>query len=210
MPDLPGRIEFVTTDTSVMCRTDDGGITYTVTYTHFCEPTDATGRAITGNAWYVEPDFPTLMQPTPTPLAVPDQAVLEAAAVARAAAQQAEAERRAARVKEETEARERAIALLHAALTPEQRQELLDHRYFTVEGGVTKNRYRIKAGGGVQGNIDELNEHGNPWRKLCCAPNAWIPEADGLLGQKLFLEYAEHEFLAEANFTDYHVWARAT
>lgn len=100
------------------------------------------------------------------------------------------------------EAEKRAEELLDAALTKRQRRQLRTHRYFTVESKTSKRRYRIHAGKGRHGNIEEVDEAGRSVRQLCCAPTGKIPEADALLGQKLYLEHAEEEFRRTANITE--------
>lgn len=96
-------------------------------------------------------------------------------------------------------ARTTAQALLEAHLTPAQRLELSTHRYFTVEGQGSKRRYRVWAGKGKHGNIEELDAKGVKVASLCCAPQAEMPEADALLSQKLFLELDEEAFRKTAN-----------
>src|SRR5262245_50756073 len=96
----------------------------------------------------------------------------------------------------------RARAMLDEGLTPAQRGELQQTgRYFTVYGGRTKRQYRVFVGKGPHGNIEEIAKDGSVVRRLCCAPTN-VPEGDAVLGQKLFLEHAEEEFLRTANVTD--------
>lgn len=95
----------------------------------------------------------------------------------------------------------RARDLLDTVLDPAQRDEMKQHRYFTVIGSTTKRRYRVHVDKGRHGNITEVAENGQPVRRLCCAPTE-CPESDALVGQKLFLEMSEEEFVRTANVTD--------
>lgn len=96
----------------------------------------------------------------------------------------------------------RAKELLDSVLSAEQKAEAERFRYFTVIGSFSKRRYRVHVGRGQHGNIEELGPDDKPVRKLCCAPGASLPEGDHLVGQKLFLEHAEEEFVRTANVTD--------
>lgn len=94
---------------------------------------------------------------------------------------------------------ERAHGLLLAHLTPEQRRTFEANKWFVVEGGRSKQRYRIRAGT-VVANIDVLDgEH--VAHKLCGHINhgAGVPIGDHLLAQKVMLELAEDDFLRLAN-----------
>lgn len=95
----------------------------------------------------------------------------------------------------------RARDLLDTVLDPAQRDEMKQHRYFTVIGSTTKRRYRVHVDKGRHGNITEVDARGQPVRRLCCAPTE-CPESDALVGQKLFLEMSEEEFVRTANVTD--------
>lgn len=107
----------------------------------------------------------------------------------------------AARREKAQQAVERARQLFHEALTPDQRAEVETHRYFTVYGGKTKRQYRVRTDTGRHGNIEELDAHGKPVRRYCVAPSGSVPEHDAFVGQKLFIEHDEDEFLAKANVT---------
>ena len=97
------------------------------------------------------------------------------------------------------DSKERAQALLLEHLTPEQRRTLDEHKWFIVEGGRSKTKYRIQAERGLAGNVDVI-VNDRVTHRLCahCAPNA-IPMGDHLLAQKVMLELAEDEFLRIAN-----------
>lgn len=107
--------------------------------------------------------------------------------------------RYAKRQKRELEAKTRAEALLEETLSEDQRDELKRERYFTVESKTSKRRYRVRAGMGCHGNIEEVDEQGRALSNICCAPRGSMPEADALVGQKLWLEYDDEAFLRVAN-----------
>lgn len=93
-------------------------------------------------------------------------------------------------------ARSRANELLIAHLTPEQRESFETLKWFVVEGGRTKRKYRIHGNGGMAGNIEVIGEN----HRLCahCDLHA-IPLGDQLLAQKVTLELDEDHFLRTAN-----------
>jgi hypothetical protein len=96
-----------------------------------------------------------------------------------------------------TEANARARALLLEHLTPEQRRMVEQHFWFVVEGGRSKQKYRINLSG-VAGNIHQM--HGErATHQLCCHCDHAIPAPDHHLAQKLMLEFAEDDFLRLAN-----------
>ncbi len=106
---------------------------------------------------------------------------------------------REARVREIAD--ERAVKILTAHLTPEQREQYRREKCFEVlttrEGKI--RRYRISHG--WAGNITVLNGEGQQIEKLCIHPAKRIPFADNLLAQKLLLEADEDQFLKIANHT---------
>lgn len=118
---------------------------------------------------------------------------------------QESAETRTERERKEKAAHDRAHALFRESLSPSQRREVKRHRYFTVESRTSKRRYRIRTDRERHGNIEEVNDRGEVLRSLCGAPGGSIPIHDALLGQKLFLEHAEAEFLEKANVTERRV-----
>lgn len=96
-------------------------------------------------------------------------------------------------------ARDRAKELLLANLTPAQKETLEKNKWFLVEGGRSKQRYRIRVGS-VSGNIDVMD--GDKVRHRLCAhlnQTIGIPSDDHILAQKLMLEAAEDDFLRTAN-----------
>ncbi len=91
---------------------------------------------------------------------------------------------------------EKADQLLRDVLTPEQLEEFAALQYFTITSQSGK-RYRIRLG--RAGNIEELDEAGNPSHKICCHPADNVPDKDTIVVQKLLLEHDEVEFLRQAN-----------
>lgn len=98
------------------------------------------------------------------------------------------------------EAQKRANELLLANLTPEQRQTFEEKKWFIVEGGKSRKRYRIRSIPHMVANIDVLGDGESISHKLCghCDVRE-VPLADHLLAQKLMLEIAEDDFLCIAN-----------
>jgi hypothetical protein len=105
------------------------------------------------------------------------------------------------RIKQEHErseaAKARAHALLLSHLTPAQRQTFETNKWFLVEGGRSKVKYRIR-GHTCAGNIEILGSE-RVTHRLCCHCDPTIPLGDQLLAQKLMLELDEDEFLKLAN-----------
>ena len=101
----------------------------------------------------------------------------------------------------EREAKKRARDLLLARLTDEQRRTFIENKWFMVEGGATKKRYRIRDKGDLIANIDVLADTSDEIAHHLCghARIADIPLEDQLLTQKLMLEFDEQEFLRIAN-----------
>lgn len=99
------------------------------------------------------------------------------------------------------EARERADRLLQEGLSRRQRRELRRARRFTVYNRRSRRRYRIIAGMGKHGNIEEIDADGSVVNEICAAPAGALPEGDYLLAQKLHLELNEEEFRQAANIT---------
>jgi hypothetical protein len=94
-------------------------------------------------------------------------------------------------------ARARAHALLLSHLTPAQRQTFETNKWFVVEGGRSKTRYRVRSHA-CAGNI-ELLDGERVTHRLCGHCDHTIPLGDQLLAQKLMLELDEDEFLKLAN-----------
>jgi len=95
-------------------------------------------------------------------------------------------------------AEQRATELLKQSLSPLQREQYEQHRFFDVIGGTTGNRYRIHRG--YQMNVEQLDAGGKHVRSLCFLPRGCLPAADVMLTQKLALELFEGEALSIANF----------
>lgn len=98
-------------------------------------------------------------------------------------------------------AKVRARALFEDALSPDQRRELADCRYITVESATSKRRYRIRCDTERHGNIIELDPAGVEVARLCVAPDGYLPLEDALLGQLLFLQHDEDALRRAANIT---------
>jgi hypothetical protein len=94
-------------------------------------------------------------------------------------------------------AEQRAIELLKQSLSPRQREQYEQHRFFDVIGRSTGIRYRIHRG--YQMNIEQLDGNGKHARSLCFMPRGYLPAADIMLAQKLALELFEDEVLFVAN-----------
>jgi len=91
-------------------------------------------------------------------------------------------------------ARSRELLLAH--LSPAQRATFEENRFFVVQGGMTKSKYRIRTEN-YAGNIDVLS--GSKVRhRLCCHCDG-VPLHDQHLAQKLSLEHDEERFLQIAN-----------
>lgn len=101
----------------------------------------------------------------------------------------------------EDRAKKRAMGLLLAYLTPEQRATFRAHGWFVVQGGKTRTRYRIRGKEGLIANIDVLADNDNTVRYRLCGHcrHGEVPFGDQLLGQKLMLELDEDHFVGLAN-----------
>ena len=97
------------------------------------------------------------------------------------------------------EARKRADELLLSQLTSEQRETFKRNKWFVVEGGKSKQRYRIRAVDHLVANIDVLDGERVQHRLCAHADLAAIPLGDQLLAQKMMIEAAEDDFLRVAN-----------
>jgi hypothetical protein len=93
-------------------------------------------------------------------------------------------------------AKQKANELLLAHLTPEQRRTFEENEWFVVEGGKTKQKYKINIHS-YAGNIEVVGMN----QRLCCHADSRIPQGDQLLAQKVMLELAEDDFLRLANRT---------
>jgi hypothetical protein len=112
--------------------------------------------------------------------------------------QQQLAQERAARRAEETKAANaRSRELLLAHLTAAQRETFERRKWFIVEGGTTKQTYRIRTET-YAGNIDVLSGD-RVKHRLCVHCPSNIPLHDHHLAQKLSLQYDEEYLLSIAN-----------
>ncbi len=108
--------------------------------------------------------------------------------------------REAARKKAAENARQRAEGLLLSCLTPEQLATYKEHKWFVVEGGKSKTKYRVRRSDHMVANIDVLKDDGKVSHRLCChLAIGTVPTGDQLLAQKLTLEGDEDHFLKTAN-----------
>jgi hypothetical protein len=98
-----------------------------------------------------------------------------------------------------TPAQTRARDLLLSHLTSKQRTTFKKNRWFVVEGGRTRRRYRVRADLDLIANIEVLEGNRVSHRLCAHADIARYPHSDHLLAQKLMLEHDEDEFLKVAN-----------
>jgi hypothetical protein len=96
----------------------------------------------------------------------------------------------------ELQSQQRAMELLLANLTEEQRRQYIDSWYFDVIGGDSGKRYRITHG--CQHNVFAL-ERGLRTLRLCFLPRGCFTIGDVMLAQKIALELFETEALKIAN-----------
>jgi len=122
----------------------------------------------------------------------------EAQAYAARQAEATEAARLATAAKQT--AQQRAEALLLSHLTAEQAGTFRDNKWFVVEGGKSKRKYRVRTNGELVANIDVMDGD-RVAHRLCGHINhtAGVPTNDHFLAQKVMLELAEDEFLRLAN-----------
>ena len=97
---------------------------------------------------------------------------------------------------------QRAVKLLRAQLTAQQRKQHDECRYFDVIGGDTGHRYRIYHGDAM--NIDEFDASGTCINRWCFMPKGGLPRGDVLLAQKIALEAFELDVRALANSYQTH------
>jgi hypothetical protein len=99
-------------------------------------------------------------------------------------------------------ARSRELLLEH--LTPTQRESFERNKWFVIEGGKSRMRYRIRAAPHMVANIDVIAVRASGEEavshRLCahCRLDE-VPLFDQLLAQKLMLEFDEERFLSLAN-----------
>lgn len=90
----------------------------------------------------------------------------------------------------------RSRELLLAHLSSAQRDSFEALGWFVVQGGKSKERYRIRTNG-YAGNVERLKGDKAVYRY--CAHCEGVPLHDHHLAQKLLLQYDEDRFLATAN-----------
>lgn len=100
---------------------------------------------------------------------------------------------------QERRATRRSLVLLMKQMTPRQRQEFREHRYFHVIGGGSGECYRIRVG--TIANIDAMREDGTVKHRLCARPVDDVPVYDVMAAQLLHLQdpASEPHFLLQAN-----------
>lgn len=185
--------------------------TATATSTVTVVPTSAT---IYAQTWAVNDDY-LWRQPTWWP-ATAVETRLRRIAIARRSYQQAiehdlhdmyrrEEHRQRAELAQHNEAamaRSRELLLEH--LTPAQRESFERNKWFVIEGGKSRQRYRIRAAVHMVANVDVIavRDDGSEVvsHRLCahCRLDE-VPLFDQLLAQKLMLEFDEERFLSLAN-----------
>jgi hypothetical protein len=96
-------------------------------------------------------------------------------------------------------ARSRELLLEH--LTADQRASFEREKFFVVEGGRSRQLYRIRDRGSYSANIDVLEGRpGKVTHRLCChLADYRVPLYDHLLAQKVWIESDEDGFLRQAN-----------
>ena len=132
------------------------------------------------------------------------QESLERGRVAEHARCQAKAD---AKVAEEDRiaARKRAMKLLLSNLTKKQKEQFAKHKFFVIEGGKSKRKYRIRGNPEnasiPMANIDVLHHDNdnNVDHKICFHLSYGIPLGDQLLAQKLMLENDEDRAIEVSN-----------
>lgn len=125
-----------------------------------------------------------------------------AAAQARevALARQREQERQnQERIAKADAAKERSLELLLAHLTEKQRATFEKNKWFVVEGGKSKQLYKVQDLGHLRANVAVIHKNGIVIHRLCCHCDFSLPHYDQLLAQKVMLEYDEDNFLRLAN-----------
>jgi hypothetical protein len=90
----------------------------------------------------------------------------------------------------------RSLRLLRDWLSPAQRAQFAENRYFEIVGGDTGKHYRIYAGSLT--NVCEIDERGRPKLGLCFVPVGELPIGDVMLAQNVALESRESRALAVA------------
>jgi hypothetical protein len=91
----------------------------------------------------------------------------------------------------------RARKLLTEWLSPRQLAQFEVNGYFDVVGCDTGKTYRVHYGSSM--NIDELDEHGQPYVCHCVVTDIALAPGDVVLAQKIALETSELAALSVAN-----------
>ena len=156
----------------VRWATDTSTASSTTAYVYWTATGNNTGDII----WYSQPQ--RIYQP-------PSERIYRPAVIRRRTVREhaREVVQRVDAVRSADEVKRRARRLLLSHLTPEQRQTFMERGWFVVEGGRSKQRYRIRDKT-VMANIDVLDGD-RVTHRLCghCEPG--IPIADQLLAQKV-------------------------
>ena len=87
--------------------------------------------------------------------------------------------------------------LLFEWLSPAQRAQFEEHRYFDVVGCDTGKTYRIHYG--TAANVHEIDGDGRATMGWCFVPSGFLVPGDVMLAQKIALETDEKGALALAN-----------
>lgn len=87
--------------------------------------------------------------------------------------------------------------LLVEWLSPAQRAQFEQNRYFDVTGCDSGKTYRIHYG--TAANVHEIDEHGHAGMGWCFVPSGFLVPGDIMLAQKIALETDEKGALALAN-----------
>lgn len=131
------------------------------------------------------------VQATCAPLSLTEEQLAERERVAAAAREANERWQR-----DRQAASDRAGELLLALLSEEQEQTWRERDWFTVQGSRSGRTYRIRRG--YAGNVDLLDDNGNPEVTYCAHPPD-VPAEDAGIAQMLALVTDEDAFLAVAN-----------
>lgn len=96
-------------------------------------------------------------------------------------------------------AKEKSRLLLLSHLRADQQKTFQENKWFVVEGGKSKSRYRIKEA--IAGNIEILDKKERVTHRLCVHGSYDLPVYDHMLSQKIMLQYHEDHILKIANKT---------
>jgi hypothetical protein len=143
---------------------------------------------------------PRVYQTVPERVRTPEEIAADAARWELERQQRLRRSARQRQLKEQAE--KRAQQLLMSMLTPEQRIELEEKKYFHLtvfDQDGSQRTYRIERG--YSGNVKLLGADGQPDKRYCIHADYRLPYEDQMLAQKLLLECNEAEFLRIANMT---------